>query len=258
VKARRLVAGLVVAVASVTASAFSPAYSGVERTAGSALAFEEGQEPGDCTQIPPDRTPLPSLQPGRARLVATVLVEHADAATARKLFESTARAYATIGVRIEAKWDVVTRFRVANDLDGRFARPETLLDAMRRRYDGRRPAGSDVVYLFTRQHPGGFADCIGGVLRPDRGFAFGAIALPPGVQSPTEMRPDVLAAHEIAHLLGAQHHYATCVEAVPATVTGSRPGCTVMFPLVALATNVFGVIESTYIHDTLSRRKATR
>lgn len=214
------------------------------------------EEPGDCTQVPPDRTPVPTLRPRRATpLVAMVLVERADAARARELFASAVRAYGRIGVAIDVKWDVVSRFRVANDLDGRYARPDTLLNAMRQRYDGVKPPGADVVYLFTRQYPAGFADCIGGVLHPDRGFAFGAVSEPTGTPGTGESRLDVLAAHEIGHLLGAQHHYANCVEATETIADGGR-GCTVMFPVVRFASDAFGSVETAYIHDTLSRRKA--
>ena len=103
---------------------------------------------------------------------------------------------------------------------------------------GTRPWGSDVVYLMTTTEidgtVAGQADCIGGVRYPNRAFAIGeALADASREKDGSIVRSGhsaKIASHEIAHLLGAHHHYANCAEGEKAALLRGEPTpCTLMF-----------------------------
>ena len=108
---------------------------------------------------------------------------------------------------------------------------------------GSRPPNTDLVYLLTSDYitggTAGQADCIGGVRYANRAFAIGEEEADQGDSSsiwlccswPTAK----IAAHEIAHLLGAHHHYSNCAEGAPAAVEDRHvPTCTLMMTDVGL------------------------
>ena len=120
---------------------------------------------------------------------------------------------------------------------------------------GTRPADADVVYLLTSDHitgsVAGVADCIGGVRYPNRAFAIGEEE-PDGPPHTLALcctwATAKIAAHEIAHLLGAHHHYANCVEGTPAAVADRHLGtCTMMFNDVGLVNLQFSTLEAAIV-----------
>lgn len=138
-----------------------------------------------------------------------------------------------------------------------------LIDQARERLGGARPAGSDVVLVLTPQNltaPGlgdaviGQADCIGGIRWPDRAFmvmedlgdgdyGLGPIRFPGNVAAKT-------IAHELGHLLGAQHHFANCAEGIPSEVGTDRvevSPCTLMFNSADLISINFGALEGAVV-----------
>lgn len=216
-------------------------------SAGPAGVSNAEEEP-NCIQVPPEH--VPSLAQTAKPLVvrARVVVEHADLALAQAHMRGAAKAYAQRNITLVVRWDTPSRFRIPASADGRTADPALLIDALKKRYRGVRPPGTDLVYLFSPQTAGGLADCIGGVLHPSRAFAVGGLQRDSG---PTLSATGALiAAHEIGHLLGAHHHYANCHEPLAA---GSA-SCTIMFPEVRIASLRVGVVEAAFMRDTLLRR----
>jgi hypothetical protein len=162
------------------------------------------------------------------RLVSTA----ADAAQTRRAGKGVAEIYRAIGIDARVTYDTV---RVPKDeLD-----QHKLIDVVRRKYGGMRPRGVDVVHLLTDNFAGGgFALCIGGVAYPEKAFSVGGFHYQAGGAVPVDtVEAAVIAAHEIGHLLGAQHQQSNCAEAAPAGA------CTVMFPAAAGTSRTFSTLE---------------
>jgi hypothetical protein len=129
-------------------------------------------------------------------------------------------------------------------------------------FGGVPPPGADVVVVFTNKEMQagdatgattviGQADCIGGIRFPHHRFA--AVtdvtaqegdAILPGFNLNVDMGSETMA-HEIGHLMGAQHHYGNCVEG---NLSSASPDdvspCTLMFPAVNGASMNFGTLEA--------------
>lgn len=126
-----------------------------------------------------------------------------------------------------------------------------------------RPVGSDAVLLFTSvditggangSSVAGQADCVGGILFPtksfvviedndasDDGLAFGPVSF----FGETAAK---IATHELAHLFGAHHQYANCVEGIPSELDRSEASpCTAMFNDVGLVSLAFGALEASVV-----------
>ena len=111
---------------------------------------------------------------------------------------------------------------------------------------GARPEGIDVVYVLSPASASsirGLTDCIGGVRFPERAFAAGEdfereTMTGPFVQRTTAAQ---VAAHEIGHLLGAEHQYANCTQGISLGDLAAKElsPCTLMFPRSGLVSLVF-------------------
>lgn len=248
-----------VCVAALLASPVSAGESA--RSGGPILPATLAGDERDCNQLVPEVSAVGQLgAPAGAQVALDVLVltERVDLAVTRGLFSKAAQAYAPLGIRL------VPRFRVippVPDLDGD---SEKYLIWLRDQFGGKRPAGSDVVYLATHRYldTGGLADCIGGVADPRHAFAigmleFGGVAgvnVEPGVDEPQGPPvPDSgakLTAHEIGHLLGAHHHYGgDCTGA-------SDPAhpCDVMLSLSPQSLGLrFGAVNAAVVRDQAVR-----
>jgi hypothetical protein len=149
--------------------------------------------------------------------------------------------------------------RVRFSGDGNY---ERLFGKMIEAVGGKRPKGSDVVYLLTAKDLfviestgersyslAGVAYCIGGVRYPDAAFAMGegASAWETSLNDATFSAK--IAAHEIGHVMGAHHHYGNCAEGDRSTDGGGEPSlCTIMWPTdVDLMGMKFGAVESSVI-----------
>ena len=170
----------------------------------------------------------------------------ADAAEVRrKVIPAVIETYARIGVRVRVSLDV------------RPLRPGGYpYEQVRQAYGGRRPAGVDVVHVVSDLFAGGYGDCIGGVAYPERAFSTGALHYAPeGTVTVPTVPAAVIVAHEVGHLLGAQHQMASCAEAAGQQVQ-QRPSdgpCTVMSPAAVQAAEVFSTWERAAIRSYVRR-----
>lgn len=127
--------------------------------------------------------------------------------------------------------------------------------------DGERPAGSDAVLTFTSVNltnssgdsVAGQADCVGGIEFPRKSFVIIEDDEP---DTPWEYEGVTMfghtaakiTAHELAHLFGAHHQYANCVEGIPSEMDQSEASpCTVMFNDVGLVSLAFSALEGSVV-----------
>jgi hypothetical protein len=206
----------------------------------------------ECSHIPPQESPpldLPTSDP--LDLHVRVLFEPGDKKAVVQHMKTTRFAFERIGIKLETSFDAVPVPAEWKEREEPFvdAPADALFKLMKSRYDGERPAGVDIVYLFTRYWGGGMADCIGGVRYPDRAFAFGSFDYKvEGVVPVPIDREGVIAAHEIGHLLGAHHHYSNCGEATAMGALMTQPAvCTTMSPAAITASEFFGTLETSFI-----------
>lgn len=230
------------------------AFVGAAPSASGSKAVVIDVEAEDCTQIPPDSVPPPALSTEPALpLEVRVLVEAPDKTSAMGYMKTAKESFARIGINLRLRYQTVVapaEWSAATGFTDGPGQPE-IFEFMKGMFGGERPPGVDVVYFMTRHWDGGFADCIGGIRFPDRAFAFGSVdyATEGIVPAPTADE-GVIAAHEIGHLLGAHHHYANCVEALPSgALRGDTNPCTTMWPAAANASSTFSLMERSFIHS---------
>lgn len=180
------------------------------------------------------------------RLSVRLVADPKDAAEVCKLVApALVAAFRNIDVKVRLTLDVRT-------LRAQDTYP---FEHVRRAYGGRRPAGVDVVHVVTDLFSGGFADCLGGVAYPEKGFSTGSLHYrTEGVVPGPTVTAASIAAHEIGHNLGGQHQMGNCVEAAPQQVehpdSDGTPGpCTVMSPGAAQISEQFGTWERAVIRS---------
>lgn len=180
------------------------------------------------------------------RLSVRLVADPKDAAEVRTVVApALVAAFGRIDIKLRISLDVRT-------LKGGDTYP---FEQVRRAYGGRRPAGVDVVHVVTDLFSGGFADCIGGVAYPEKGFSTGSLRYrTEGVGPVPIVTAASLAAHEIGHNLGGQHQMSNCVESAPHQAehpdSDGTPGpCTVMSPAAYQVSEQFGTWERTVIRS---------
>lgn len=146
--------------------------------------------------------------------------------------------------------EVVTRPIVDNALGQTRDYGGELLTLAKQQYRHRPPEGSQVVYVLTDvdlTSLGGRADCVGGIAYPQHSFAMGRVI--DRDASGGDWEAATIAAHEIGHLLGGQHHFSNCAEALPARGTSTSPYglCTLMSTDVSLAHLTFSSVNGAIV-----------
>ena len=194
----------------------------------------------DCLQATPAASSVYRVEDDGAEIVLDVhfVLDDLDYEWGDEMVKFAAEPFADVGIRIDPTFEEV-HFEPTGRLgDGRpTIDPEQLIETTRNHFGGYRPHGSDVVYTFTSKQlvssgvfggsVAGQADCIGGVQYPDAAFAVGEVGLE------NEPRGNKLggkiAAHEVAHLMVAHHHYANCAQADQEGLQEDLTACTLMF-----------------------------
>ena len=180
-----------------------------------------------------------------------VLLDGISKTRGRDVMATAARSYKPLGIELRST------FRRVKLQD---AEVTSLLDDSREAVGGSRPKGFDVVYTMTSKDLylgadgsgdglGGYAQCIGGVRRPDIAFAIGEGQTPWEADAADDELSGKFAAHEIGHLMGAHHHYGNCVEGDGRTEGGGEPSiCTLMWgAVINLMASNFGTLEGLVI-----------
>ena len=230
-----------VAIGSIAGSpAYAFAYRATARLAGTSF-----DRTGDCGPTPG----LDSLDSGttttrtlRVRLVA----EPKDAAPVRRAGKALVEIFDRIAVPVTVSYDFMP---LAVDGSG------YPYEQVRKRYGGVRPGGVDVVHVMTDEFAGGYADCIGGIAFAERAFSVGNVHYTlQGTAAVDRVPGGMVAAHEISHLLGAQHQQFNCVEAAPQqarqpATDGWTGPCTLMSPAALLASETFSTLERNTIRS---------
>jgi hypothetical protein len=210
---------------------------------GVALAGVAGEDV-DLTQgCTAEETAL-ALAPDDGRVVdldVLVLLDGVDQGFAEHFFADVAQPYADIDVRVVPTFQSVDPAEFTGD-----SSPDLINQTRARFPGGKVPAEYDVVELLTNRDiqalgqygVAGQADCLGGLAYDERSFEVseGAAPIPnEGVAlGPVTLDAKLAAkitAHEMAHLLGGQHHYANCVEGIEPDqeLNGDTSPCTLLF-----------------------------
>lgn len=201
---------------------------------------------GGCLQLLPHTV---ALTDEPVRLDVRVVLDGATRAEGVAAVGAMRRAYGPLGISVAATYDALA-------LSGRDA--DSLLAQAKAAYGGRRPAGSDVVYVLTDQDVvtsaatggqlAGLADCIGGIRYPQRAFAVGELGSvsAPGVPQGSGRTM----AHEIGHLLGAHHHHTSPEGVLDGDVTTPL---SLMGPAIELIALRFSTLEALVVRGHAQR-----
>lgn len=218
--------------------------------AGAAAAPPPVDEEYSCLELTPEAL---SFENRPHQLKLRILLDGTTKEQAKNAVVAMRKAYGTLDI------DVRPSYRQAK-LEGTDAK--LLLGQAKKMYGGRVPKGVDVVYTLTNKdiavgfagsNVSGLADCIGGIRFPDRAFAIGEVTRPtsalPSILPPVQDVAGKTMAHEVAHLLGAHHHYASIEGA------NGQEIATLMGPTLSIIGLRFSTLEGAAVRGHLELRE---
>ena len=205
----------------------------------------------DCTEAVPAAIDTEVQATEVVGLNVLVLLDGISQARAREVMTRAEDAYSPAGIDVRPVYRKITI-----PADEHIETPEypegnetidfvIAFERVKAALGGRRPAGFDLVHLLTDKDiyqkgvagtaVAGVADCVGGVRFPERAFSMSE-ANPKSTYE--DMVADMgakVAAHEIGHLLGGQHHHSDCLTGDRQPNPSGRPAmCTLMSPGTAM------------------------
>lgn len=218
----------------------------------------------DCLEAVPSDVGLPGVTDAGQSIELSVmlLLDGTDATVAAQQMARAAESYAPLGINLVLKKTKIVSYSSLVS--------EDLIAAAKATVGGVPPRGIDLVGVFTTKEMQdiaggatvvGQADCIGGVRFDAHSFfvvsdirsienpqtgqtgTLNSLGLNPNVDATAEVL-----AHEMGHLMGAQHHYSNCVEG---NLSSAGPNdlspCTLMFNAVNFSSLNFGVLSGAVV-----------
>jgi hypothetical protein len=192
-----------------------------------------------------------------------VLLDGVAETQAASIFADVARPYDEINLRVVPTYQVVSPGFVGTDAFDLMDQAKALFA------DSKVPPGYDMVEVLTSKDvtgglsPAGTAYCNGGVR--DRRYAFEVSEAGAPAPARSAGLPQLLSggkkaakvtAHEMGHLFGGQHEYATCGAGVPTNEVLSEAPCTLMFYEASLITLHFGEVNGRIVRGYALRYAA--
>lgn len=205
--------------------------------------FEAAPTSPDCLEPWPDVAATATIPSDNGRTVdldVRVLLDGVALARGQQIMSRVAWTFGPLKVNVRPSYESVA-------FSGTTA--EHKIAQAKSRYGGLRPGGIDVVHVLTATNlvdaagspvPAGEVDCIGGIKNPGMGFSvaesYGTENFRVGPLTLYYEAESKISAHEIAHVLGAQHHLSNCAEGIPSELNVPEVSpCTLMFPTVEAA-----------------------
>jgi Metallo-peptidase family M12B Reprolysin-like len=222
----------------------------------------DGEECDFVDTLVPDGLSTGALEDDGRRidLNVVVLLDEVARVDGRAVMKEVARMYKPINIAVVSRFRRIHVEAMGTNAQGNeYVDSQKLIDLSKKAVGGKRPPGSDLVYTMTSKDLDGFtagrADCIEGIKWPGSAFAVGKHYSFDGSEiGPLTFQRGysaTVAAHELGHLLAAEHHEATCPDGSDLEPTDDAFGvCTMMFPDIFFIGSRFGIVETTVIRKT--------
>lgn len=220
--------------------------------------IDNTEDAKDCLEAVPEQVEIPVVgdYTTPVKLEVLFLLNQMEPEEATDIVKIVQEIYAALAIEVVPSFEHVTweadTSGVTDPLPGApneesiGSRP--MIELAKEHVGGTRPWGVDVVYaLSSVMLTGGVAgqaDCIGGVRYDDASFAVGEARNEYRYEDEIQ-RSARIAAHEIAHLMGAHHHYANCAQGDTLALTrlyGSI--CTLMMNDLFFVSGLFSSAEA--------------
>jgi hypothetical protein len=212
----------------------------------------EFEQPQDCGTQVPDQVAVPGVNDDGApvSLDVIVLLDGVSKDAAAAAMREAARSYAPLNIVLRA---IEYRDMAFEESDAPY-----LISQAKAAVGGAVPDVADVVLVLTSRSPlsvydlplaGGQADCLAGIRWANRAFAL-AVSLEPTPAGPLTFYTHGTArviAHEIGHVLGAQHQMANCVEGITDLAADDPTPCTLMSEFADFDSRDFGTLEGAVV-----------
>lgn len=224
-------------------------------------AIDDMDDAQDCSEWVPEQATVPVVGDYETPVSLEVLflLNRMDTYEGEEIAAEIAKIYAPLGIELvpffeQVDWEADTTepSTLPGGEPAQTIGSGTLMQNAKEHVGGARPWGIDLVYVMSGVEISSFvagqADCIGGIRYDDRAFGVGEAGYPDGIHPNWTRRFANIAAHEIAHLLGAHHHYANCAQGDTVSLTRLYLTiCTLMFNDISLVSGFFSTAEAAVV-----------